>query len=280
MFELLILALTFIVLLIATIQDWKTREIPDYLSYFFIITAISFRALQAVDNFNLMTVIWILVAAGVFIPFSYLMYRAGQWGGGDVKLMAGLSIALSSFSTDLTFPYFINFFINVMVVGAIYGIIMTLYLGLKNISKLKSKIGKVDIILVMAVAIAVIAIIYYINFNPAIMFLLILLVVALGLLKYLKLIEKYCMISYVPIKNLTEGDWLVKEIRSGKTIVRPRAIGLIDEDLTKLNQLYKHGKIKEALIKIGIPFIPAFFFAFLVTSLVGNVIFVLLSMAL
>jgi len=271
MFELLLLGLTFVCLLLASIEDWKTREVPDYLSYFFIVAALCFRLLWAASESNIMVLAWIPVSFGIFFGFSYLMYRAGQWGGGDVKLMAGLAIALSSFSSDWFFPYFINFFMNLLIAGSLYGMVMVLYLGIKNRKKIK--LGLLDKVLIALVIISSIATIAILRTSPALMFIFLLLIISLGLFKYLKMIEKNCMQAYVPVKNLTEGDWLIKDVKVGKTVVKTRPIGLIEEDLRKLRALYNQGKVKEVLIKIGIPFIPAFFFAFLATLFFGNLMF-------
>lgn len=278
MFEILLLALTFVCLFLASIEDWKTREVPDYLSYVFIAAAICFRLLWAASDWSLMTLVWIPISFGIFFTFSYLMYRAGQWGGGDVKLMAGLSIALSSFPADGFFPYFLNFFMNVLIAGSLYGIAMILYLGFKNRKKIK--LWVIDKALIAFVTIFAIAIIFLFKSNFALMFILLLLGISLGLFKYLKMVEKYCMEAHVPVKNLTEGDWLIKDVKIGKTVVKTRPIGLIEEDLRKLKKLYNQGKIKEVLIKVGIPFIPAFFIAFLLTIMFGNILLRIFTLAL
>ena len=278
MFELLLLGLTFVCLLLASIEDFKTREIPDYLSYVFLSAALLFRILWAVSDSNIMVLAWIPVSFGMLFTFSYLMYRAGQWGGGDVKLMAGLSIALSSFLTDGYIPYFINYFMNVLIAGSIYGIAMVLYMGFKNRKKIK--LGLFDKVLIFSVAIVSTVTVYLLKSSPALMFLCLLTIISIGLLKYLKLIEKKCMEDYVPIKNVTEGDWLIKDVKVGNTVIKARAIGLIQEDIKKLNALYKNGKLKRVLIKIGIPFIPAFFFAFLLSLMFGNVLLRIFSLAI
>jgi prepilin signal peptidase PulO-like enzyme (type II secretory pathway) len=277
MFDLLLLGIAFVCLLIASIEDWKTREVPDYLSYFFIAAALFIRLLWAVYEWDLNILIWVPLSFGIFTTFSYLMYKGGQWGGGDVKLMMGLSIALSSFQTYTLFPYFLNFFMNVLIAGSIYGIVMMVYTGIKNRKKLVKKIGAVDKILIPSIAIGVIAVAYYFRFNIALAFMGILLVVSLGLFRYLKLIENCCMQNYVPVKNLTEGDWLINDVRKSGIVVKSKTIGLEEDDLKKLRKLHSAGKLDKVLIKTGIPFVPAFFLAFLLTQMFGNIIFALLS---
>lgn len=276
-FELLLLGLTFVVLGLASIEDWKTREIPDYLSYFFVAAAVLFRLSWAVYEGSIDVLIWIPVSLGIFFAFAYLMYRGGQWGGGDVKLMVGLGIALSAFPTDGLFPYFISFFMNVLIVGSLYGIVMLLWLGIKNREKLASKIGSMDKVLLFVIGTAAFLVIYFFRASVGLMLMGLLLVVALGLLRFLKLVEKNCMEAYIPISKLTEGDWLVKDVKVGKTVVKVRPVGLVEEDLHVLRKLRSSGRLDRVLIKVGVPFVPAFFFAFLATLVFGNLMIRFLS---
>jgi len=48
-------------------------------------------------------------------------------------------------------------------------------------------------------------------------------------------------------------------------VVEPRATGLTREDLRKLKKLYRMGRVKKVLIKEGVPFVPAFLVAFILT---------------
>jgi hypothetical protein len=69
-----------------------------------------------------------------------------------------------------------------------------------------------------------------------------------------------CMIKLVSPGKLTEGDWLVSDVKiaAGK-VVRKTVHGLSAEDIVMLK---KAGK--KVLIKDGIPFTPAFLTAFLI----------------
>ena len=88
---------------------------------------------------------------------------------------------------------------------------------------------------------------------------------------FTKAIEKSCMYKLVQPTRLTEGDWIVEDIRVyGKYVAGPKDLGISKNQIKKLVQFYKQGKIKKILIKEGIPFVPSFFIAFIVTLIFGN----------
>ena len=82
------------------------------------------------------------------------------------------------------------------------------------------------------------------------------------------------MLKYVLPKQLTEGDWIVKEIKiGGKYITGPKDLGIEKKQINKLISLYKKKKVNKILIKEGIPFVPSFFIAYVVTLIFGNLVF-------
>ena len=87
----------------------------------------------------------------------------------------------------------------------------------------------------------------------------------------IKAVENSCMLKYVKPQQLTEGDWIAKDIKiGGKYITGPKDLGIEKSKIKKLIELYKKRKIKKILIKEGIPFVPSFFIAYIVTLVFGN----------
>ena len=85
------------------------------------------------------------------------------------------------------------------------------------------------------------------------------------------------MLKHVRPTELTEGDWIAKEIKvDGKYVTGPKDLGIEKKQIKKLIALYKKRKVNKILIKEGIPFVPSFFIAFIVTLAYGNLIFVIL----
>jgi prepilin signal peptidase PulO-like enzyme (type II secretory pathway) len=84
------------------------------------------------------------------------------------------------------------------------------------------------------------------------------------------------MHKWVIPDKLTEGDWLVKQVKIGKTIIAPPRLGLEKKQVELLQKLYKQKKIDKILVRYGIPFAPAFLFSFAATLTFGNIVLVAL----
>ncbi len=75
---------------------------------------------------------------------------------------------------------------------------------------------------------------------------------------FAKAIDEACMIKLVPVKKLTEGDWIYKDIKVGKRIIKAKWEGLSKEEIILLKKRYK-----KVLIRQGIPFSPVFLISYL-----------------
>lgn len=275
MFVILTLLIAFVALIIASYNDLRTREVPDYLSYMLIGLAIVTRLLWFISDRDVSILFWAPISFSVLFLFSYLMYKAGQWGGGDVKMMMGLSVLLSWLPWS-TFPFFIDFFLNSLIVGAFYGMIAVGVIGVINFKELRKYLTQIDYILLPALFIVVVLLFKILP--PLFAFLAALIFVSVGLFKYFKVIETNFLRQNIPVPNLTEGDWLLEDVKvSGRVVVKRREIGLIDEDLKKLKGLYAKKKIQRVQIKVGVPFVPAFLIALIITLMFGNLLFKMMS---
>ncbi|MBI2656261.1 hypothetical protein HYX03_00805, partial [Candidatus Woesearchaeota archaeon] len=88
---------------------------------------------------------------------------------------------------------------------------------------------------------------------------------------FVKAIEKSAMNKLVEPSKLTEGDWIVNDVFVGKKyICGPKDLGIEKRQIKKLIGFYRQGKIKKILIKEGIPFVPSFLIAFIVTLIFGS----------
>ena len=67
------------------------------------------------------------------------------------------------------------------------------------------------------------------------------------------------MIEKVKVKDLREGDWLYKDIKIGKKIIKADWGGLSKKDIMSIRRNKKFVKIKQ-----GIPYSPVFLFSFIV----------------
>ena len=77
-------------LLIATMTDIKTREVPDWLSYSLIVIGLGVRLIYSLFEWNFSYVLFGFIGFGIFFLIALFMYYTKQWGGGDSKLLMGL----------------------------------------------------------------------------------------------------------------------------------------------------------------------------------------------
>ncbi len=272
--------LTVAVLIIGSYADLKTREVPDWLNYGLIASAIGARVIWSASYSDWSYIVegGLGLAAGVAL--AYAMFYAGQWGGGDAKMMMGLGAIIGlPFQAD---SFLLGFVLNILLVGAVYALGWSIALVARNrkdfAKELKRMLGRRNIIrarkmiIVSAAALLVVALFAGDSAMRLMLFSLVLLyAAAFYLWVFVRVIEKSCMLKRVPPEKLTEGDWIAKDIVvGGKRITGPKDLGVSREQIKELKKLKKQKKIDRVLIKEGIPFVPSFLIAFIVTWLWGN----------
>ena len=85
-----ILTLPLLLLVIATICDFRTREIPDWISVVLLLIALLAAA------FGFANIRWWMVVSGGLLGLSIggILFRYAEFGGGDAKLIAGVGSIL------------------------------------------------------------------------------------------------------------------------------------------------------------------------------------------
>tara|TARA_Y100000310_G_C20561758_1_gene753418 strand:- start:21 stop:866 length:846 start_codon:yes stop_codon:yes gene_type:complete len=259
-----ITTITLITLLIASYSDLKTREVPDWLNYGLIFMALGIRLIFSVNSG------WYILLSGVLgfavcFLIAHLFYYTNQWGGGDAKLLMGMGAMIG-----ITYPFNVEsfnilfFFIALLFLGAIYGLIWMFALALQkkwfwlDFKNAVNEYKKFHYGLIIFTVLLIIPVFL----SP---FLLSLIVFPLGvfyLFIFINTVEKSCFIKKISVNKLTPGDWLAEDVKLNHKIVLKKKT-LEEKDLKKLKQLHSNGKLNKVLVKEGIPFIPSFLFAYL-----------------
>lgn len=266
-----ILAITILVL--ASIFDLKTREVPDYLSYSFISAALGISLLHSTYEREPLFFLLSIITAGIIFGLGYILYRAKQMGGADVKLLTALGVVFAN-QTFLNLPLAFIFLFLVIILGSLYTFFWGLAIYIKNwkIANRKAKEflqeKKLFRIGLMFFALLVFILLFFIE-NTNIKILLasftLLCILSFYLFIFIKVIENIHFIVKIPIDKLTEGDWLAKEVKiNGKIICSTRS-PCIDK---KQIEILKKAKVDSVFIKVGIPFVPAILFATIATILI------------
>ena len=281
-------SLSFTALLLGSMTDLRTREVPDWINYGLIASGVALNLLFSIIYRTPYFILGSLAGLLIFFCIAYVMFYAGQWGGGDSKMLMGLGAVIGLEISLKSQHFLLAFLINTLLIGAIYGLLWSFYLVLRNrkrfwkefiriLAAKKIAIAKkfiLGMIILILVALLFINVLYIRLMVLSVAFLVL---TSFYLWVFVKAIEKSCMHKLVEPSKLTEGDWIVKNIYvDGKFVTGPKDLGISKSRIRKLVEFYKKGKVRKILIKEGIPFVPSFLMAYIFTLIFGNVILMLL----
>jgi Flp pilus assembly protein protease CpaA len=273
------LAVGLLALIVASLFDIKTREVPDWISYSLLAFSLGSAVMLTIYHGDFQILFNALLGLAAGLAIGLLMFYSGQWGGGDSKLIIALAsligISFSDFRQGI--PLFFVFLINILLVGSIYGLFFSMIKALINYKKFKIAVEEklrskeVLILRIILLVIGVGAFIYLLATKSIESALIFGLAMALFLFFYLwafvTTVEKTCMIKKLKVSQLTDGDWIVGDVKKGnKIILKASKTGITLEQIAKL----KRRGVREVMVKIGIPFIPSFLIAYILTFTLGN----------
>ncbi|MFH1771122.1 MAG: A24 family peptidase [archaeon] len=269
-------AVAFFGLLLASIFDIKTREVPDWLNYSLI--AFGFGS-AIITSILYSTPIYILYSAIGFVfgmLVSFLFYYTGQWGGGDSKMLMGLG-AILGFNISGGIPFIVVLLMNIFIVGALYSMGWSVFLAYKHKKEFKKTFSelvhskKVMTYRKIITTITILGLVYFffapIMLKPVIIGLLVIIFFGFYFIIYSKAVEKSSMEKIILVSKLTEGDWVLERVTIKGEIHRFSREGISKKEIDMLKKSFKKKTIR---IKEGIPFLPSFFLAYIITFLMGN----------
>ncbi|HLC57807.1 MAG TPA: A24 family peptidase [Candidatus Nanoarchaeia archaeon] len=281
--ELFILTIiTLVWLFFASITDIKKREIPDWLSYSLIILALTTHIISSVKTQSFFPILSSILSAILFSALAFLLYYTRQWGGGDVKLFIALGFSfpvypdslLAWFNPGINLYFPLIIILNLILSAALYSLLALLILIIKNKANFLKELRHYPLTKLKIIAAILALILFALSFTfqtkEAVyaIILAILLILFPYLLASTKAIEKLHMIKTIPIAK-AEGEWLSADVYIKDKLILSKTIPEITQH--HINILKKHN-IKTIKIKTGIPFVPAFFIALLLSLLFGNLL--------
>ncbi|MBN1923265.1 MAG: prepilin peptidase [Nanoarchaeota archaeon] len=253
-------------LLLASINDIMHRFVHDYMTYSFGALFLVLRVLLFYETGEPIMLLSSLYVAAPTLLISYILYKAGAWGGGDLKLLTAMAIGVPFLTShDAQFPFFANFLTNTLVTGIFFGIIWSLIQVVRNLKKVSKKISKTDLIIFLLFLITGVFF-----FTQNYIFKIFSIILLLFPITYMiKKVEYETQVIDKPVKNLEEGDWILEDIKAGRKTVLKKPTGLSKEDIALLQKT----KLKTIKVRDGIPFVPSFFLGYLTAFYYGNLIF-------
>ena len=264
MLEIMLTIIALTGLLIASYTDLKSREVPDWLSYGILSSALGIRLIFSLNgNWNIL--FSGLFGFGVLFAVGYLFYIVSQWGGGDAKLLMGMgavigiSLPFSALSLNVLW-----YFLALLLVGSIYGLAWMFFLMIKSWKEMSKPILttlKKHHLLHIALSVITIFLFILTFFNKLFWPLVLFPLPLFYLFITINLVEEMNFYRRISPLKLTEGDWLAEEVKAnGKVLMEKKTVE--KEDILKLRKWIGEKNIKKVLIKDGIPFSPSFLLAY------------------
>ena len=252
-------------ILFASIQDLRKREVANWVSFSLAIFALGFRFFYSLfsDSVGWGFFIQGIIGLGVFIILGNVLYYGRMFAGGDAKLMMALGAVLGfSESFFVNLKIYVTFIFLFLLAGALYGLVATLRLSMKNFKAFKKDFikrlskNKISLMIIMAIGVGIII---FGLFESIFVPFGILVFVFPYLYFYARSVDQTCMVREVKVSEISEGEWLAQSVKVGNKTILSKWDGLSLEELRLIRKKYKTIKIKQ-----GIPFVPVFLIAFLV----------------
>ncbi|HLC59609.1 MAG TPA: prepilin peptidase [archaeon] len=263
---------------IAGLWDLKTTEIPDLIPRTMTIIALIFWGVYSYLLHDYSFIINSVLVGGSLFAFGFLMYYAGQWGGGDAKLLSSTGFLIPSGLglSKLLFPFALSYLVNVFLIGAVYMIGYAAVMALRDKKIVKDFSYSVKSSSKIMFGIPVLIFLSFMAFN---LFLsrnlgviqsitfhiynsLFISILSLGLMftwKFALSVEKIGFKKKIPVSKVREGD-VLESFKYWE--------GATKEQVARIK---KSGK-RFVVVKDGVRFGPVFPIALLFTIYVGDFI--------
>jgi Flp pilus assembly protein protease CpaA len=256
-----VLALVYVIF--AVVQDLKTREIANWLTFSLVIFALVFRFFYSLfeqDGFSFF--FSGLIGFAIFFALGNLFYYARVFAGGDAKLMIGFGAILPiSMSLTSNIFSFVTFLLIFLFAGFAYILIASIVLCLKNFNPFRKEFARQikknkKLIFIINLVGGILLLLGFVNTSFLVFGGLTLFILYLYL--FSKSIDEVCMIKNIQSSHLREGDWLYSDVKIGRNTIRASWDGLSKKDIVDIKKKYKQTKIRQ-----GIPFSPNFLISFI-----------------
>jgi Flp pilus assembly protein protease CpaA len=261
--NLFLIILGFIWILAAVVQDMRKREVENWINFSLVIFALTYRLFYSILTSNFNFFFQGVLGLVIFLILGNLFYYSRIFAGGDAKLFIALGAVIPfSLIFKENLYVFVAFVIGFLVLGGIYGFCYSLFILSKNkkqFLKLFSKeIKNKKYLFIISVFFSLLLFFLILYYNIIYLFPLSLIFLFFPFMFiYAKSLEE-CMSVSVDVKKLTEGDWLYQDVKIRGKVIKANWDGLTKEEIVLLKSYKKNIKIKQ-----GIPFTPAFLFAFI-----------------
>jgi len=257
-------ALAIVYLIVASYEDIKKTEVANWATYSFAVFALAYRAVYSVFARDYSFFVLGVLGFAIFYLIGNALYYAKAFGGADVKLLRGIGVVLPYNGywglAFVSFSFVILMFLTAFAYTLIYSIFIVSANKQKFARDFKKEAGRYWGLVVFGGMLGILFLIFSIFYKAGMIgfFMFLFLALMPVLYIYLKAVDS-CMIVLRSPREMMEGDWIVKDVKLSRYIVRNTAHGLTAEDIKALTKARK-----SIYIKKGIPFVPSILISFLV----------------
>lgn len=279
--DIILISIGLSALFVATLTDFKKKEVPDWLSFSTIAAGLGVRLIYSVYSSDYLYFLYGLLGFAAMSVLGIILYYGRLWGGGDTKLLMGLGVLFGTgpYFLQMKYPFLMILLINIILIGSVYSLLFAVYLFFvnrhKTVQEIKNQASRVAPArsLYMLASFIFIIMSFFLQskvFKLLSLSLAVFFLAYIHLLIFIRAVERSAMYKIVSVSQLTEGDWLAKDIIiKGKLIYSKNSLGIEKRQIEKLRSL----GIKRVLIKDGIAFVPSFLMGLIATLLFGAFIF-------
>lgn len=253
-------ALALVYTIFAVVQDFRKREVANWLNFSLVLFALAYRAFYSIQTKNYNFLLFGLLGVAIFFGLAHAFYYSKAFAGGDAKLFIAFG-AIFPFETLFNlFSLTITFIFVLFLTGTVYSLLYSLFIVRKNKKQFKKEFSryynKYKKLLIVSLVLALVSLILL---SVNLSFLIITFLALIPFLYIYTLSLDKCMTSLYPPSKLTEGDWLENDVKVAGLTIKKTVHGL---SLKEIKFLQKHHK--SVLVKEGIPFTPAFLITLLI----------------
>jgi Flp pilus assembly protein protease CpaA len=259
---LLIIALAWLVF--AVVQDLRTREISNWLTFSLLAISLLYSAGHALFYDDVSFFLFSVGGVALFVSIAYLLYYARAFAGGDAKLLMALGgvLPFASFRDYLFVG--LGFVLMLFAVGAIYSLVYTVFCVVprwKAFSRYFAvEIKKLQLFCLGAFVLGVLVGLFAGRIDVVYGALFFFVIACLPFVYvYARAVEKVCFVKFMKPALLTEGDWLVEDVKVRGRVIHANVHGLSMDEIALLRRAKKSVWIKQ-----GVPFAPAFLLSFVI----------------
>ena len=252
--------LAFSTLFIASLFDLDTTDVPDEFAVAGVMGGITLHAVYSFMTGDWSYLLWSLGVGTVFSVAGWGAYFAGGWGGADAFAMSVLGFAAPFVPPEPSLVDPVNLVVNVMLAAFVYTTLYTVSrnLNLESVLSTYSRLADNRIRVAGELLIAgMLAAVVQINgmngygYFGILTFLIV-------LYRFFQEVQENLMLEEKPLEEVEVGEVAAPGQGFGKKIV-----GLTEEDLEETD-------LDEIKIRTGVPFMPVFVIALIVTDFIGG----------